>query len=204
MKTFARLLLGLGVAAGLSFGCAVADAATFAELPLINNASAKMDEQDAAALENISQVYYNKIMSVLETQNEYTMADDDSVQKAIEKSAPKDSVPSKEVLMQIAQDAGVDVVFAMQIDDMNDKKIFGRKENTVLLTMRGKVVAYNQLTGKYYQSKVYEDIEMEEIYIPRGNWKMNEFSKVLGREVRHVLNIKKFRVEKPRIAKIKI
>lgn len=202
MNRITRFVMGAFLTAGVVFtGMPSVDAATFTELPLVNNASAKMDAQDAAALEDVNQVYYNKIIDTINMQNEYTIADGSEVEKVVEKYKSEDSVPSKEVLAQIANEANVDVVFAMQIDEFNDEKIPSRQEPAVLLKARGLAVAYNNVTGQYYKSLIYENIEMEEVFIPRGNWKIQEFAKIVGREVRHALKIKKVKINKPRMSK---
>ena len=136
MKKIYRYLLMTVLALCLSVPAIVAEAANVALIPLINNV--KGDEI-------ANQIFYNNAIGAINAQQGYVIVDNDHVTAIIEENKNGNNVPSEAALKKIAKNAGVDIVIAMQLDELHDDPVFPSNERIVKLTMNGKAVA--PLTG---------------------------------------------------------
>lgn len=169
------------------------EAASIGIIPLVDN----------VGYEGAGQAYYNRINEALKKQDTYEMIESSELDTAIEKNSVKDSVPTKEGLMAIAEDGNVDLVVAVQLDRLEDERIMNRREETLLFNMRGLAVSYNRLTGEYIQHKIYANEEFFEDATVREDWKLSEFGRAVTKEINRIMKVKKINVDKPRITKLK-
>ena len=173
-KMYHYLLMSLLVLC-LTIPALAAEAASIALLPLINNV--KGDEI-------ANQIFYKSAIGTINAQQGYTIVDNDQITAIIEANKNGNKVPSEAALKKIAKEGKVDIVIAEQLDELHDDPVFPSGERYVKLTMRGKSVAYNALTGKYSQHKIYSDKEIDETLTSRWDWVHEEW----GYAVRHEMN----------------
>ena len=181
MKKIYRYLLMTVLALCLSIPALAAEAASIALLPLINNV--KGDEI-------ANQIFYKNAIATINAQQGYTIVDNDNVTAVIEANKNGNQVPSEAALKKIAKDAKVDLVIAVQLDELHDDPVFPSAERYVKLTMRGKSVAYNALANKYYQHKIYSDKEIDETLTSRWDWPHEEFGRAVRQEMSRALRAK--------------
>ena len=158
------------------------EAATVAILPLINNVEGGDD------LAN--QVFYKEAISTLKNQKGFVMVENDKLSAAVEGAMISDDVPDKATLAKIAKNGGVDIVFCMELDDLEFKSGRRVREVTYILDMEGEVVAYNALTGSFYKHKFSSDREVDAALTVRGSWKHEEFGRKVRKELKKVLTAK--------------
>lgn len=168
-----------------------AEAATVALLPLVNNVAEK---------ENLESVYYDRAVEVVKMDPSYELVDSSALDKAIEKNVKPQMLTDRQACEAIAQEANIDVVIAMQVDEMTVKEL-GTQEDTVILGLRGKCVSYNALTGKYIAKNIVEEDKVEGSVLARFDMPSNQFANSVTREMKRALGIKKITFEKPRISK---
>ena len=193
MKKIYRYLLMTVLALCLSVPAIVAEAANVALIPLINNV--KGDEI-------ANQIFYNNAIGAINAQQGYVIVDNDHVTAIIEENKNGNNVPSEAALKKIAKDAKVDIVIAMQLNELHDDPVFPSNERIVKLTMNGKAVAYNALTNKYYQHQIYSDKEIDETLTSRWDWVHEEWGYAVRREINRILQVKKVMVDAPRMSKL--
>lgn len=193
MKKIYRYLLMTVLALCLSIPALAAEAATVALVPLINNVQGD---------EIANQIFYKNAISAINAQQGYTIVDNDHVTAIIEANKNSNNVPTEAALKKIAKDAPVDIVIAVQLDELHDDPVFPSGERYVKLTMRGKAVAYNALTGKYYQHRIYSDKEIDETLTSRWDWVHEEWGYAVRREMNRILQVKKIMVDAPRMSKL--
>lgn len=193
MKKIYRYLLMTVLALCLSIPALAAEAATIALVPLINNVQGD---------EIANQIFYKNAISAINAQQGYTIVDNDHVTAIIEANKNGNNVPTEAALKKIAKDAQVDIVIAVQLDELHDDPVFPSGERYVKLTMRGKAVAYNALTGKYYQHRIYSDKEIDETLTSRWDWVHEEWGYAVRREMNRILQVKKIMVDAPRMSKL--
>ena len=193
MKKIYRYLLMTVLALCLSIPAIAAEAASIALLPLINNV--KGDEI-------ANQIFYKNAIATINAQQGYTIVDNDNVTAVIEANKNGNQVPSEAALKKIAKDAKVDLVIAVQLDELHDDPVFPSAERYVKLTMRGKSVAYNALANKYYQHKIYSDKEIDETLTSRWDWVHEEWGYAVRHEMNAILQVKKIMVDAPRMSKL--
>lgn len=193
MKKIYRYLLMTVLALCLSIPAIAAEAATIALVPLINNVQGD---------EMANQIFYKNAISAINAQQGYTIVDNDHVTAVIEANKNGNKVPNEAALKKIAKDAKVDIVIAVQLDELHDDPVFPSGERYVKLTMRGKSVAYNALTGKYYQHKIYSDKEIDETLTSRWDWVHEEWGYAVRHEMNRILQVKKVMVDAPRMSKL--
>lgn len=193
MKKIYRYLLMAILALCLSIPAIAAEAASVVLVPLINNV--KGDEI-------ANQVFYNNAINAINAQQGYVLVDNDHVTALIDANKNGNNVPTETALKKIAKDAQVDVVIAMQLDELHDDPVFPSNERMVKLTMSGKAVAYNSITGKYYQHKIYSDKEIDETLTSRWDWVHEEWGYAVRREINSILQVKKIMVDAPRMSKL--
>ena len=193
MKKIYRYLLMTVLALCLSVPAIVAEAANVALIPLINNV--KGDEI-------ANQIFYNYAIGAINAQQGYVIVDNDHVTAIIEENKNGNNVPSEAALKKIAKNAGVDIVIAMQLDELHDDPVFPSNERIVKLTMNGKAVAYNAITNKFYKHQIYSDKEIDETLTSRWDWVHEEWSYAVRREINRILQVKKVMVDAPRMSKL--
>lgn len=193
MKRIYRYLLMTVLALCLSIPALAAEAASVVLVPLINNV--KGDEI-------ANQVFYNNAINAINAQQGYVIVDNDRVTAIIEENSNGNKAPSEAALKKIAKDAKVDVVIAMQLDELHDDPVFPSNERIVKLTMDGKAVAYNALTNKYYKHQIYSDKEIDETLTSRWDWVHEEWGYAVRHEMNRILQVKKVMVDAPRMSKL--
>ena len=157
-----------------------AEAATVALLPLVNNV-----QDDELA----SQVFYKEAMAVLNSNPGIVLVENDKLLAAIEANKTTGAVPGEAVLAKIAKDGDVDVVIAMQLDVLNDEALRSSEGDRLQLDIQGYAVAYNRLTGEYYNHRIYNDDTIPEVFSSRWDVTHEEWGKAVRYEVRRILKM---------------
>ena len=193
MKKMYRYLLMAVLALCLSVPAIAAEAASVVLVPLINNVQGD---------EIANQVFYRNAINSINAQQGYVIVDNDRVTAIIDANKNGNNVPSESALKMIAKDAKVDIVIAMQLDELHDEPVFPSVERMVKLTMSGRAVAYNALANKFYQHKIYSDKEMDETLTSRWDWVHEEWGYAVRHEINRILQVKKVMVEAPKMSKL--
>jgi len=183
MKKILRYLLMTVMAICFSVPCfGAAEAASVALLPLINNV------QGGDELAN--QVFYKNAMAVLNSKKGFVMVENDKLTAAIDAAKVGTKVPSEAAMAKIAKDGDVDIVIAIQLDKLDDKVIDSSEERKLQLDLQGYAVAYNRLTGKAYQHRIYSDKTIPEALSSRWDWTHEEFGRTVRVEIDRALRAK--------------
>ena len=193
MKKLYRYLLMTVLALCLSIPSIAAEAASVALLPLINNVQGD---------EIANQIFYKNAIGAINAQQGYTIVDNDKITAIIETNKNGNKVPSEAVLKKIASESKVDIVIAVQLDELHDDPVWPSGERIVKLTMRGKAVAYNAITGKYYQHQIFSDKEIDETLTSRWDWVHEEWGYAVRGEINRILQVKKIMVDAPKMSKL--
>ena len=193
MKKMYRYLLMAVLALCLSVPAIAAEAASVVLVPLINNVQGD---------EIANQVFYRNAINSINAQQGYVIVDNDRVTAIIDANKNGNNVPSEAALKKIAKDANVDIVIAIQLDELHDEPVFPSVERMVKLTMSGRAVAYNALANKFYQHKIYSDKEMDETLTSRWDWVHEEWGYAVRHEINRILQVKKITVDAPRMSKL--
>ena len=193
MKKMYRLLLMTVLALCLSIPALGAEAASIALLPLINNVQGD---------EIANQVYFKSAISAINAQKGFMLVENDELTVAIEVAKIAGKVPSKATLEKIAKDSNVDIVIAMELDKLEDTTIYASEENKLQLALDGKAVAFNKVTGEFYQHRIYDDKTVPEALTTRWDWTHEEWGRNVKREINRILKVKKVTWEAPRMSKL--
>jgi len=193
MQRVCRYLLMTLLALCLSIPALGAEAATVALVPLINNVQGD---------EIANQIFYKNAIGTINAQQGYTIVDNDHVTAIIEANKNGQNVPTEAALKTIAKDAKVDVVIAVQLDKLYDEPVVPPSERMLKLTMDGKAVAYNALTGKFYKHRIYSDKQIDETLASRWDWVHEEWGYAVRHEMNRILQVKKIMVDAPRMSKL--
>lgn len=193
MKKIYRYLLLTVLALCLSIPALGAEAASVALLPLINNVQGD---------EIANQIFYKSAIGAINAQKGFVLVENDNLTAAIEANKNGANLPSEAQLAAIAKEGKVDIVIAMQIDELEDNPVFPSSERLVKLTMDGKAVAYNALTGKYYKHRIYSDKEIDETLTSRWDWVHDEWGYAVKSEINRFLDVKKITIDAPRMSKL--
>ena len=177
----------------LSIPALGAEAASVALVPLINNVQGD---------EIANQIFYKNAIGTINAQQGYTIVDNDHVTAIIEANKNGQNVPTEAALKTIAKDAKVDVVIAVQLDKLYDEPVVPPSERMLKLTMDGKAVAYNALTGKFYKHRIYSDKQIDETLASRWDWVHEEWGYAVRHEMNRILQVKKIVVDAPRMSKL--
>ena len=188
-----RYLLIAVLALCLSIPALAAEAATIALVPLINNVQGD---------EIANQLFYKSAIGAINAQQDYTIVDNDQITAIIEANKNGNKVPSEAALKKIVSEGKVDIVIAVQLDELHDDPVFPSGERYVKLTLRGKAVAYNGITGKYYQHQIFSDTEIDETLTSRWDWVHEEWERAVRREINRILQVKKVMVDAPKMSKL--
>ena len=193
MKKMYRLLLMTVLALCLSIPALGAEAASIALLPLINNVQGN---------EIANQVYFKSAIGAINAQKGFMLVENDELTVAIEVAKIAGKVPSKATLEKIAKDSNVDIVIAMELDKLEDTTIYASEENKLQLALDGKAVAFNKVTGEFYQHRIYDDKTVPEALTTRWDWTHEEWGRNVKREINRILKVKKVTLEAPRMSKL--
>ncbi|MGM9569693.1 MAG: hypothetical protein ACI3XC_06415 [Phascolarctobacterium sp.] len=193
MQKIYHYVLMILLALCLSIPALGAEAATVALVPLVNNV--KGDEI-------ANRIYYTSAIGAINAQQGYTIVDNDNITAIIEANKNGNKVPAVAALKKIAAEGKVDIVIAVQLDELRDDPVWPSGERIVKLTMRGKAVAYNALAGQYYQHRIYSDKEIDETLTSRWDWVHEEWSYAVRGEINRILQVKKIIIDAPRMSKL--
>ena len=179
MKKVLRYLLMTVMAICFSIPCfGAAEAASVALLPLINN----VEGGDELA----NQVFYKNALAVLNSKKGFVVVENDKLTAVINDAKVGNKVPSA----AIAKDGDVDIVIAVQLDKLDDKAIDSSEERKLQIDLQGYAVAYNKLTGKAYEHRIYSDKTIPEALTSRWDWTHEEFGRAVRIEVDRALRVK--------------
>lgn len=168
-----------------------AEAANIVILPLINNVSE----------EGVDSVYYDNAVNAIKDQTKYEMLDGNEVENAISKYTTKGNLPDVNALRSISEAVDADLVVCVELNKINVESEYGHMEDRDILTILGNTVSYNKENNQFKKHK----IDVEERYDPamyiRQNYPLRKWARIIQSEMHSIMNVKKFKVEKPRMAK---
>ena len=193
MKRIYRYLLMTVLALCLSIPALAAEAASIALLPLINNVQGD---------EIANQVYFKSAINAINAQKGFMLVENDKLTAAIDAAKIAGKVPDKATLAKIANDGNVDIVIAMELDKLEDTTIYASEENKLQLTLDGRAVAFNKLTGEFYQHRIYDDKTVPEALTTCWDWTHEEWGRNVRAEINRILKVKKIMVDAPRMSKL--
>lgn len=193
MKKMYRYLLITVLALFLSIPALGAEAASIALLPLINNVQGD---------EIANQVYFKSAINAINAQKGFMLVENDKLTAAIDAAKIAGKVPTKATLEKIAKDGNVDIVIAMELDKLEDTTIYASEENKLQLALDGEAVAFNKITGEFYQHRIYDDKQVPEALTTRWDWTHEEWGRNVRAEINRILKVKKIMVDAPRISKL--
>ena len=183
MKKLLRCLLVTIMALCFSLPCfSAAEAATIALLPLINNVQGD---------EMVTQIFYKEAIATMNKQKGFVMVENDNLTAAINVANVANKVPGENVLVKIAKDGDVDIVIAMQLDNIEDETHFSSQDNKIQVVIKGRAVSFNNLTGEYRESKIHHDVMIPEVFASRWDVPHEEWGKVVRKEIKKALAAKK-------------
>lgn len=173
MKNILRYFIMTVMAVCFMVPCfSAAEAASVAILPLINNIEGGDDLANS--------LFYKEAMNAVKAKKGFYVDENSKLNAAIKDANIGKELPSASVLAKIAKEGNVDIVFALQIDELHDEPVFPSSERMLELKMEGKAVAYNALNGAFYEHEFDSDKEIDETLTSRWDWVHEEF----GRQVR--------------------
>ena len=193
MKRIYRYLLMTVLAICLSIPVFTAEAASIALLPLVNNVPGD---------EVANQVYFKSAINAINSQKGFMLVENDKVTAAVEAAKIAGKLPAKDTLEKIAKDGNVDIVIAMELDKLDYITIYSSEENELKLTLDGRAVAYNKITGEFYQHRIYDDKTVPEALTTRWDWTHEEWGRNVRAEINRILKVKKIMVDAPRMSKL--
>lgn len=193
MKKIYRYLLMSVLALCLSIPALGVEAASVALIPLINNV-----QGDEVA----NQIFYKSAINTLNAQTGFMLVENDKLTAAIDAAKINKNVPEKAILAKIAKDGDVDLVIAMQLDKLEELSFYDVNQDTLKLDLQGYSVAYNRLTGKFYEHRIYDDKEIPAALGARSDWTHEEWGRNVKREINRILQVKKVMVDAPRMSKL--
>ena len=183
MKKLLRCLLMTVMALCFSLPCfSSVEAATVALLPLINNV-----QGDEVA----GKIFYKEAINTMNKQKGFLMVENDKLAAAIEAVNVGRTIPGEAAVAKVAKDGNVDIVIAMQLDEIVDETIFSSEDNKIKVIIKGKAVPYNRLTGVYRVSKINEETLTPEVFSSRWDLPHEEWGKVVRKEIKKALVAKK-------------
>lgn len=168
-----------------------AAAANIVVLPVINNTT----------YEGINETFYDNAIDVIKGQTKYFLIDNDAVTTAIDKYTTKGVLPTKEVLMNIAGETDADLVLCIELDTVKLEESYFGKENKADLLLAGYTVSYDRETGKFFKRTLHETETYDPAMYTRQNYPLRKFARLVQHEMRRVMNVKGFKVEKPHFQK---
>ena len=171
MKKIIRYFMMSVLALCLSIPCfGAVEAATVALLPLINHTDNEL----------ANKVFYKEALGSLKRQQGFVLVENDKLTAAIEAAKLNGNLPNAAQMSKIAADGGVDIVIAMQLDELSKTVRPSSEERTLVLNLQGQAVAYNAITGKEYSHKISSSARAPEAVTSRWDWLNEQW----GRQVR--------------------
>ena len=170
---------------------ATAEAAGIALLPLINN---------VADREDLGQMYYDRAVSVVKNTNGYEIIDNTELDKAIAQNVKPNTLPDQAACEALARDGGVDLVIMMEANELSTKETTNQQSSFLDIKLRGNMVVYNAMTGKYEMKKIADDNKMDTAFAARYDVVGDTFANEVTRQIKRILGVKKISFEKPRIS----
>lgn len=193
MNKFLRCAAVAAMAVGFSLPTlSQADAASVALVPLVNNVVER---------EDLGQIYFDRAIEAMKSGNS-ELVDDQKVDQAMTKVVKQGVLPTEADLRTIAEEGNVDVVIAMQVDELvrTDIMMDNANEQEYTLNLSGKCAYFNAMTGQYKLAK-FADNDRQPLSVgARYDVEGEIFANAVTRQVRRILGIKKFVFEKPRIS----
>lgn len=159
-----------------------AEASRVAVLPI------EVDEAQVERAGDFNGYYWDIIIEKFKYPD-YELIDDDKVSEVVPEEGLK--VFDKNTLMAIADKTDAEIVVAMRLDKVSEKPLNFRREPTLETFMKGEFVGYNRLTGKYFNRKIYDKDEIEEVLTLRTDWQQQTFAAELKRSIYRFLEEKK-------------
>ncbi len=160
-----------------------AEAARVAVLPLQQDNLVK-DEEDT---HDYNTLYWDVATDLYKFPS-FDLLGDDEIQKALPAEGLKDF--SEATLKTFADKTEADLVVAMRLDELTSKGLMARREQTDAINMKGDFASYNRISGKYMHKKIYEQDEVEEVLLVRGDWRGEYFTKLAKRYMERALKLK--------------
>lgn len=172
-----------------------AEAANVALLPLINNV---IEREDLGA------IYYDRAVEATKMMDGFDIVESAELDKAVEKNIKANSLPDQVACQNIASEANVDYIVMMQVDQLEiDQKYGAGAGDYVILKLRGRFVSYDAINNKFVDKRIMEDKRAFQSQMARYDISGGQFGNSVTRETKRALNIKKFKIEKPRIGNLK-
>lgn len=193
MKRIYRHLLMTILAICLSIPAFAAEAASIALLPLINNVQGD---------EIANQVYFKSAINAINSQKGFMLVENDKLTAVINAAKIGAKVPTKSTLEKIAKDGNVDIVITMELDKLDDITLYSSEGNMLQLALEGKAVAFNSITGEFYQHRIYDDKQVPEALTTRWDWTHEEWGRNVRAEINRILKVKKVSLDAPRMSKL--
>ena len=185
------ILMSVLAAGCLSVAC-FAEAASVALLPLIDNSSNEKHEE-------INATFMAAAVSSINSTEGFTLVDTDELTAVLDKNLVEGVLPSAQVMRDIASQAGVDLVIATQLDALDCSYRNAAIGDFVKLDLRGYVVSYNALTGKYKKGRIFDNTERDASVYARSDFEMEYWRDNIRHEMNRITGNKKLKVEKPRL-----
>lgn len=134
--------------------------------------------------------FSTKTLCLCWTAKRLVVVENDKLTAVIDAAKIGNKVPSAATLEKIAKDGDVDIVIAVQLDKLDDKAIDSSEERRLQIDLQGYAVAYNKLTGKAYEHRIYSDKTIPEALTSRWDWTHEEFGRAVRIEVDRALRVK--------------
>lgn len=194
MKIVLKLFLMFAVIVGSAFPglLSSAEAANIIVMPLIEN----------SGYAGVEEVFYDNTIAVIKDQTKYNMIENDAVTAAIDKYSKKGILPDENALRNIANEADADLVVCVELNKIDMEELIGfSKEDKVNLEIWGNSVSYNRETDKFNHRKLHDHETYDPAMYVRQNYPLRKFARLLQNDMRRIMKVKGFKVERPQIQK---
>ncbi len=194
MKTIIKLFLMLAVTLGAAFPglLSSAEAANIVIMPFIDN----------SGYAGVEEVFYDNTIYCIKDQDKYTMIENDAVTTALDKYTKKGVLPDENALRNIANEADADLVVCIELNKIAMEESIGfNKEDKVDLEIWGNSVSYNRETDKFNHRKLHDHETYDPAMYVRQNYPLRKFARLLQNDMRRIMKVKGFKVERPQIQK---
>ena len=148
----------------------------------------QVDENQVERAGDLTNYYWDIIVDRFQYPD-YELLDDDKLLEIV--PAEGLAMYDQATLTDIAEKADADIVVAMRIDKVDENPINSRREPTLECFMKGQMIGYNRVTGKFYNKKINEKFEIEEVLTYRNDWQQETFADYLRRGINRTLEDKK-------------